>query len=53
MRDDVFQVDELVNAYQVAPSTELDEISNFHVDKSIFIDVNAKWHKPSQVWIYP
>jgi hypothetical protein len=38
--DDVFQIDELVNVYRVAPSTNLEGNSNFHVAENIFIDVD-------------
>ena len=40
MGDDVFQLDELVNPYWVALSTNLDEILNFVIAKNIFIDVD-------------
>ena len=39
--DDVFRLDELVDVYRVASSTDLEENSNFHVAKNNFIDVNA------------
>jgi hypothetical protein len=38
--DDVFQINELVDVYQVAPSTNLEENLNFHVAENIFIDVD-------------
>jgi hypothetical protein len=38
--DDVFQIDELVDVYRVAPSTNLEENLNFHVAENIFIDVD-------------
>jgi len=41
-RDDVFQIDELVYAYRVALSTDLEENSNFHIAKNIFNDVNIE-----------
>ena len=40
MGDDVFQLDELVNPYWVALSTNLDENLNFVIAKNIFIDVD-------------
>jgi hypothetical protein len=39
MRDDVFQVNELVDPYQVAPSIDLEENLIFHILKNIFVDV--------------
>jgi len=41
-REDVFQIDELVYAYRVALSTDLEENSNFHIAKNIFNDVNIE-----------
>ena len=40
--DNILQLDELVNPYQVAPSIDLEENSNFHVTKKTFVDVDAK-----------
>jgi hypothetical protein len=37
MGDDVFQVSELVEPYQVAPSIDLKENSNFHFFDNIFL----------------
>ena len=37
---DVFQMDELVNPYQVAPSIKL-ENSNFHVIENTYIEVDV------------
>ena len=42
MRDEVFQVSELVEPYQVAPSIELEENSNFCVFNDSLVDVDAK-----------
>ena len=42
VEDDVFQLDELVDLYRVAPSTDLEENLNFHVAESIFIDVDVE-----------
>jgi hypothetical protein len=42
VRDEVFQVSELVEPYQVAPSIELEENSNFHVFDDSLVDVDAK-----------
>ena len=42
MRDEVFQVSELVEPYRVAPLIELEENSNFHVFDDSFVDVNAE-----------
>jgi len=39
MRDDVFEVNELVDPYQVAPSIDLEENLIFHILKNIFVDV--------------
>lgn len=41
MQDEVFQVSELVEPYQVAPSIELEENSNFHVFDDSLVDVDA------------
>jgi len=40
--DEVFQVSELVKPYQVAPSINLEENSNFHVFDDSLVDVDAK-----------
>jgi hypothetical protein len=42
MRDDVFQVSELVEPYRVTPSIYLEENSNFCVLHNIFVDVNTE-----------
>jgi len=42
MRDDVFQVSELVEPYRVAPSIDLEENSNFHIFDNIFVNVDAE-----------
>jgi hypothetical protein len=42
VEDDVFQLDELVDLYRVAPSTDLEENLNFQVAKSIFVDVDVE-----------
>lgn len=42
MQDEVFQVSELVEPYQVAPSIELEENSNFHVFDDSLVDVDAE-----------
>ena len=39
MRDDVFQVSELVDPYRFATSIELEENLNFHILKNIFVYV--------------
>jgi hypothetical protein len=39
MRDDVFQLDGLIDPYRVALSIELGENSNFHIAKHTYIDV--------------
>ena len=41
MGDDVFQLDELVNPYQVALSNDLEENSNFQVAENTFVDVDV------------
>jgi hypothetical protein len=38
MRDDVFQVSELVKSYQVAPLIDLEENSNFHIFDNSLVD---------------
>ena len=40
--DEVFQVSELVEPYKVAPSIDLEEISNFHVFDDSLVDVDAE-----------
>jgi hypothetical protein len=40
--NDVFQLGELVDPYRVAPSNDLEEISNFCFVENIFVDVAAK-----------
>jgi hypothetical protein len=42
VRDEVFQVSELVEPYQVAPSIDLEENSNFHVLDDNLVDVDAE-----------
>jgi hypothetical protein len=42
VRDDIFQLDDLVDPYWVSPSTELKKNSNFCVTKNIFLDVDAE-----------
>jgi hypothetical protein len=42
VRDEVFQVSELVEPYRVAPSVDLKENSNFHVFDDSLVDVDAK-----------
>ena len=42
MRDEVFQVRELVEPYRVAPSIKLEENSNFHVFDDRLVDVDAE-----------
>jgi len=42
VRDEVFQVSELVEPYRVAPSIELEENSNFHVFNDSVVDVDAE-----------
>jgi hypothetical protein len=42
VRDEVFQVSELVEPYRVAPSIELEENLNFHVFDDSLIDVDAE-----------
>jgi hypothetical protein len=41
IRDDVFQLNELVYPYQVALSTEIEENLDFHVVKNTFVDVDV------------
>jgi hypothetical protein len=42
VRDEVFQVNELVEPYRVAPSIELEENSNFRVFNDSLVDVDAE-----------
>jgi hypothetical protein len=42
MGDNVFQVSELVDPYQVSPSIDLEENSNFYVFDNIFIVVDVE-----------
>jgi hypothetical protein len=42
MGDDVFQLSEWVDPYQVALSNDLEENSNFHIAENIFVDIDAK-----------
>jgi len=42
VRDEVFQVSELVEPYRVAPSIDLEENSNFHVFDDSLIDVDVE-----------
>jgi len=42
VRDEVFQVNELVEPYRVAPSIDLEENSNFHVFDDSLVDVDAE-----------
>jgi hypothetical protein len=42
VRDEVFQVSELVEPYRVTPSINLEENSNFHVFDDSLVDVDAK-----------
>jgi len=42
VRDEVFQVSELVESYRVAPSIELEENLNFHVFNDSLVDVDAE-----------
>jgi hypothetical protein len=42
MRDDVFQVRELIEPYRVVPSIDLEENLNFHVFDNIFIDFEGE-----------
>ena len=37
---DVFQIDELVYAYRVAPFTKLEQNSHFHVTKNTYVHVD-------------
>jgi len=40
--DDIFKLDELIDPYQVAPSINLEENSNFCIAENTFIDVDVK-----------
>jgi hypothetical protein len=42
VRDEVFQVSELVEPYRVASSIDLEENSNFRVFDDTLVDVDAK-----------
>jgi hypothetical protein len=42
VRDEVFQVSELVEPYRVAPSIDLEEKSNFRVFDDNLVDVDAE-----------
>jgi hypothetical protein len=42
VRDEVFEVSELVEPYRVAPSIELEENSNFRVFDDSLVDVDAE-----------
>jgi hypothetical protein len=42
VRDEVFQVSEVVEPYRVAPLIELEENSNFHVFDVSLVDVGAE-----------
>jgi hypothetical protein len=42
VRDEVFQVCELVEPYQVAPSIDLEENSNFYVFDDSLVDIDAE-----------
>jgi hypothetical protein len=42
VRDEVFQVSDLVEPYQVAPSFDLEENSNFRVFDDSFVDVDTE-----------
>jgi len=42
VRDEVFQVSELVEPYQVAPSIDLEENLNFHVFNDSLVDVDIE-----------
>ena len=42
MRDEVFQVRELVEPYRVAPSIELEENSNFRVLDDSLVDIDGE-----------
>ncbi|KAL9366701.1 hypothetical protein Peur_037900 [Populus x canadensis] len=40
--DNVFQIDELIDPYQIAPSTNSEKNLDFHVAEITFVDVNAE-----------
>jgi hypothetical protein len=42
MGDDVFQLDESVDPYRVAPSNDLEENSIFHIAKNTCVDVDIE-----------
>jgi hypothetical protein len=42
VRDEVFQVSELVEPYRVAPSVDLEENSNFHVFDDSLVDIDTE-----------
>ena len=42
VRDEVFQVSELIESYRVAPSIDLEEKSNFRVFDDCLVDVDAE-----------
>jgi hypothetical protein len=42
MEDDVFQLGELVDPYQVAPSNDLEKNSNFCITDNIFVNVDIE-----------
>jgi hypothetical protein len=42
VRDEVFQVSELIESYRVAPSIDLEEKSNFRVFDDSLVDVDAE-----------
>ena len=42
VRDDVFQLDQLVDPYRVALSNDLEEKLNFHNAKNTFVDVDVE-----------
>jgi hypothetical protein len=41
VRDEVFQVSEMIEPYRVAPSIELEENSNFRVFDDSLVDIDA------------
>jgi hypothetical protein len=42
VRDDVFQVSELVESYWISPSIDFEKNSNFHIFDNIFVEVDVK-----------
>jgi hypothetical protein len=42
VRDDVFQLGELVDLYRVTSSNNLEENSNFYINDNIFVDVDIE-----------